>query len=389
MNTISLKTIGKGENAIEKMHLLQNICSKGNTETFKELFACRFDVEHVTHHNCENLIGSVEVPVGVVGPLNIPQFSPEPLYIPLATTEGALVASVNRGCKAIESSGNLFIQVKKIGMTRAPAFVCASGKKAQELEDWLRENQTLFQSIAKTTSTHLRYISFQSWIRARTLFVRFVFDTDEAMGMNMVTIAVQAIADMIVNQKKVALRTISSNVCTDKKDSVLNSLFGRGYWVQVESVIPKSILESVLKTQASKMVGVHYTKNLIGSNLAGSFSQNAQVANVIAAFYLATGQDPAHTVDASHAFLTLEQEKDDIYAALTLPSVEVGTVGGGTYLKAQTQARKMMNFGNTDITAHQLAGIAGVVALSGELSLIASLSQHTLAQAHIKRRMKP
>jgi len=182
----------------------------------------------------------------------------------------------------------------------------------------------------------------------------------------------------------IQLIALSSNVCTDKKDSMLNMLLGRGFWTQAECVISAQILQDTLKTNAQHMVQTHIQKNLVGSNIAGSFSQNAQVANVLAALYLATGQDPAHVVDGSRAMLSMEiLEDQSLYVGLTLPSIIVGTIGGGTYLPAQTQARKIIGDGN-EISSKLLAAVAGMTSLAGEISLLASLTEGTLSKAHQK-----
>lgn len=350
-----------------------------------ELFATHFDREQVAHKHCENVIGSVEIPVGVAGPLAItmPDWQAEVL-VPLATTEGALVASVNRGCKALQLAGGVQVLVEKRGMTRSPVFECVSGFEAQRFQKWLEDHLDRIKTIAESTSSHLHLLSCQSWIRGRFVYVRFAFDTEEAMGMNMVTIALQkALDEALQRHPEIKLTALSSNVCTDKKDSVVNTILGRGSWVQAEAVLPAEVITTVLKSRAEKLFQVHVQKNLIGSNVAGSFSQNAHVANVLAAMYLATGQDPAHVVEGSKAFLTVEPHGQDLYVALTLPNIQVGVIGGGTALAQQTQAREMIHFGQ-HVKAQQLAAVVGAASLAGEVSLLAALAEQKLAYAHAK-----
>lgn len=354
-----------------------------NLSELADLFSLdRLPVESVSRKNCENLIGSVVLPVGVAGQLTL-KINDKHIdaFIPLATTEGALVASVNRGCKAMQLSGGVSVFVERVGITRAPVFRCANGGAATSLKEWIKNNEEQLSIVAQSTSSHLKLLSHQSWVRGRHLYTRFVFDSDEAMGMNMATIASQKIADCIFMERKAELVSISSNVCADKKDSGINQAFGRGYSVQAESILSIEVLREVLKTDRSRFFNTHIQKNLVGSNVALSFSQNGHVANVLAAFYLATGQDPAHVVDGSRAFLTIEPIPEGIYCALTIPSVLVGTVGGGTYLPAQSQARKLISE-DFDLSAIELAGVVGGAALAGELSLLASLSVSSLAQAH-------
>jgi hydroxymethylglutaryl-CoA reductase (NADPH) len=382
MKPISLFDIGKKATSPEEaVSLRQKLVSRGAESDYSHLFHTTLDLETVSAKNCENLIGSIEIPVGVAGPLLIKQLSHE-VFIPLATTEGALVASVSRGCKALSLSGRASCLVEYKGMTRSPVFACQDGRSANELVAWIKTHESVLKKTAEATSSHLKYLSYQSWIRGRHVYLRLVFDTDEAMGMNMATIASDAVSrEIVAASDGVKLIALSSNVCTDKKDSVINSLFGRGYWVQAECFIPDEVLTSVLKTTADFMLETHTAKNLVGSNLAGSLSQNGQVANILAAIYLATGQDPAHVVDGSKAFLNLEKTDGGLYVSLTLPSLELGTVGGGTYLPAQTEARKLIGNGNMP-TATELASVVGAACLAGELSLLASLTTNTLAKAH-------
>jgi len=352
---------------------------------YTQLFSTQLDVDTISRKNCENVIGSVEIPVGVAGPLplRLDNWQIEAL-IPLATTEGALVASVNRGCKSLALAGGVDVMVEKRGMTRSPVFECPSGLEAKKFQVWFEEHIDTIKKVAESTSSHLHLLSHHTWIRGRFLYVRFAFDTEEAMGMNMVTIALQkALEDALQRHPEIKLLSLSSNVCTDKKDSVVNSLLGRGCWVQAEAKLPKEVIASVLKSTATRMFQVHVQKNLIGSNLAGSFSQNAHVANVLSAMYIATGQDPAHVVEGSKAFLTVEPQGEDLYVALTLPNINVGAVGGGTNIAAQQQARLLVNKG-TPLNAVQLAATVGAAALAGELSLLAALAQQQLAFAHAK-----
>jgi len=370
-------------------------------------------VDLIAQKNCENLSGSVEIPFGLAGPVLVKHFvslehtsssdamsSSDPLSfprkressvseefsLPLATSEGALVASVSRGCKAIRLSGGAGVFVKKIGMSRAPVFKCVSGASAQEFANWLDQNIKEFSAVAEATSHHLKYLSHLTWIRGRFVFVRFVFDTGEAMGMNMVSIALQKAWEVMSIKlpselASTKLISLSSNVCCDKKDSQINRLMGRGYWAQAEVILTKEVINTVLKTTPQELWQAHYAKNLIGTNVAGSLSQNMQVSNVIAAMYLATGQDMAHVTEGSQANTTVEIDGENIYFAVTLPNLNLGTVGGGTWLPKQTQARKLIRSGK-DINAAQLTAAVAVGCLAGEISGLAALASNTLAAAH-------
>ena len=357
--------------------------SKTTKPDLANLFFTNFDLEKVGTRNCENLIGSVELPVGLAGPVRIKSdLLDEEVVLPLATTEGALVASVNRGCKVVQAAGGAQVFSKKVGMTRAPVFKCVDGQAALEFENWLNQHIKELVQLAEQTSHHLKYLSHQTWVRGNLVYLRVAFDTDQAMGMNMVTIGLNtALTAMLNDQPEVKLISISSNLCTDKKDSVINRLLGRGYWVQAEVKLSNRILKSVLIVTAGDLIEVHHAKNLVGSNLAGSFSQNMQAANVVAAIYAATGQDLAHTVEGSQGSLFLDSQADGLYAAITLPSIQLGTIGGGTGLVAQSQARSLIRRGQA-ISAQQLAEVVAVGVLAGELSGLSALAAGSLACAH-------
>lgn len=355
---------------------------RGEFRDLPDLFNIDRLPESVGHKNCENWIGSVVLPVGVVGPLvMIFEGQTSSHYLPVATTEGALIASLSRGAKAVCQAGGARVLVKKIGMSRAPVFACASGAAAFDLAKFIDENVDKLKELSQTTSRHLKYLTHQSWVRGKHLYVRFVFDPDEAMGMNMVTIASQAIADWLEKSfPEIKLVALSSNVCSDKKDNFINTVLGRGYWAQAEVWLSPDVIEPLLKTTAQQLVTTHLQKNLIGSNVAGSLSQNAQVANVLAGIYLATGQDPAHIVEGSKAFLFASEESGGVYFSLTLPNLNLGTIGGGTYLPAQQAARALLGMG--EIKTKELVAVTATACLAGEISLLAALAEKSLAQAH-------
>ncbi len=212
----------------EKLEKRQAIVKNSRVGDFKELFNINFPVDRTGTTNCENMIGSVEIPMGLAGPVKVNNFVggtveeitdvKNGLFIPLATTEGALVASINRGCKAINLSDSLSVFINKVGIARALVFKCENNFKAHEFSEWMNKNIKTFAQYCESTSNHLKFLSHQSFIRGRHVYLRFSFDTDEAMGMNMVTIALKyawnKIKEVHVNVK---LLSLSGNVCADKK----------------------------------------------------------------------------------------------------------------------------------------------------------------------------
>jgi hydroxymethylglutaryl-CoA reductase (NADPH) len=363
---------------------LQKQWKKGD---FKQLFHVNESLTKANQHNCENMIGAVALPVGLAGPVKvILEDSETEYFVPLATSEGALVASVNRGLKAINQAGGARVFVKNVGMTRAPVFAFENGKEAFVFAEYLEQTKTLaaIKKITQSSSDHLQFKNLQSFVRGRNVYVRFSFFTDRAMGMNMVTFALQKLwEEFLSNYQGIKMLALSSNVCTDKKASFINQLLGRGYSAQAEVFLSEAILENILKTSSKALFKTYQSKNQIGSNLAGTFSNNMQFANVVAAFYMATGQDLAHITEASQGNTIVEEtEKKGLYFAVNLPDLPLGSLGGGTNLPAQKELRNLIHQGKEDLSSVQLASILATGVLAAEISGLAALSSNSLAQAH-------
>ena len=299
-------------------------------------------------------------------------------YIPLATTEGALVASVSRGCKAMSQSGGAKTVVEDMGMTRAPVFKVAGIEQGQKLIAWAEKNFEKLGEVTEATSQHLKLLEIKPWMAGRNVWLRFRFDTGEAMGMNMVTIGVDQAVKLIEKQLKIECVSLSGNMCVDKKPSWLNVIEGRGKRVWAEVILGRDVVRKVLKTTPEAMVEVNYRKNLLGSAVAGSMGGNAHVANVIAAMFIATGQDAAHIAEVT-GVTTLEMESKDLYASIYLPGLPVGVVGGGTKLPDQKQ---YLGWLGGDVKT--VVGVMGAAVLAGEISLIAALAEGSLARAHAR-----
>ncbi len=349
------------------------------------------DFEEVVGRNIENPIGAVQIPLGVAGPLKIVgEHVHGDFYIPLATTEGALVASISRGAKAITLSGGAFATVYRDGMTRAPLFKTASAKKAVELVKWVLNNIEDIKKVAESTTRYGKLVAIEPYIAGNNVWLRFKFTTGDAMGMNMATIAVDKAAKYIEEKfGEAVLVALSGNMCVDKKPAYINSILGRGKSVVAEAVIKKDVVSSVLKTSVDAMVDVNSRKNLLGTAMAGGIGLNAHVANVIAAIFIATGQDVAQVVESSIAYTWMEETPDgDLYASVTLPSLEVGTVGGGTWLPTQREALSLLGvYGSGDppgTNSVKFAEIVASAALAGEVNLVAALASDQLAKAHEK-----
>ena len=237
--------------ASEAVEIRRKAVEKLTGATLDALGAYVIDADASSKRNIENMIGAVQVPVGIAGPLAVRgEYANGEFYIPLATTEGALVASVNRGCKAITSAGGARVRIFNDEMTRAPVFAVTDVAQAQRLVKWVREprNLTRLKEAAKETTKHGELVRIDPYVVADNVFLRCAFDTKDALGMNMVTIATDRLADIIVDELDVRLIALSGNMDVDKKPAAINLIEGRGKNVVAETSIPRSIIQDVLKT---------------------------------------------------------------------------------------------------------------------------------------------
>ena len=333
------------------------------------------DMTDTSKKNIENPIGTVQVPVGVAGPLLIHNEDEEiETYLPLATTEGALLASVNRGCSAIRKSGGCNVAILANQMTRAPVLKTKSVTDAKKLKDWIKEHFDEIKEKAESTTNHGKLLKIDPIaIVGRFVYPRFVYETGDSMGMNMVTIATEESLKYIEKENDISILALSGNFCIDKKPSALNLIEGRGKSVVAEVVVPKEVVEKTLKTTTDAIVEVYYAKNLLGSAIAGSYGYNAHYANIVAALFIATGQDPAHVVEGSIGITSAENNDGDLYFSITLPDLPVATVGGGTRLETATEALNLLDAKGSD-KVERYASIVGGSVLAGELSLIGALA---------------
>jgi hydroxymethylglutaryl-CoA reductase (NADPH) len=344
--------------------------------------------------NCEQMLGTIALPVGYAGPLPVTFSSGEraDIHLPLATTEGALVASVNRGCKALREAGGARI-VKSVhhGTTRSLAFridptnvLAFMGALEQMENEWKR--------IAESTSRHLKILSYHIASQEDHVFLTIAADTSEAMGMNMVTIAAQAVGDWIAQnfrQFGVHFVTVAGNVDSDKKPSKRTHELGRGYEVVAGAALPEAIIKDVLQGTPEELLAVARAKLDIGSTVAGALGKNLHAANIVAALYLATGQDAAHVVEGSLADTSIQQSvisnQQSLHISVRSPALLVGVRGGGTTLPAQAQCLKLLLHPKTSLPPRQqLAEAIGAAILAGEISLLAAQATHALAKAHGK-----
>jgi hydroxymethylglutaryl-CoA reductase (NADPH) len=357
---------------------------------FEHIQNFSLDVETVTKRNIENMIGAVQIPLGVAGLLKVNgEYAGAEYYIPLATTEGALVASVNRGCSVITRSGGANVRVFEDEMTRAPVFKLESLDRAKKFYDWVKRPEIFDQmkEVAEKTTRFGKLVSVKPFVTGTYVHLRFSYDTKDAMGMNMVTIATDAVMHLIGDEFGVQPVTLSGNMCTDKKPASISTILGRGKTVVAEVTIPGEAVKGILKCTPESMFEVNYSKNLLGSARAGAMGFNAHAANIIAAIYLACGQDVAHVVEGSTAITSMELTKyEEIHCSVTLPALPVGTVGGGTGLGTQRDCLNILGVAGAGdspgINSRKFAEIVASAVLAGEISLIGAQAAGHLARAH-------
>ncbi len=350
----------------------------------------KLDYNKIHNKNAENVIGAISIPLGVAGPILLKgEYAKGEFYVPLATTEGALIASISRGMKGINESGGAEVRIINEGMARAPVFEFDSAKLAVEFSKWVEKNTKQIAMEAEKTTKHGKLKTITSFIVGNNVWLRFLFDTGDAMGMNMATVASEAACNYIEkNFSDASLVAISGNMCSDKKESYINELLGRGRGVVADCVIKKEVLEKTFNTSAVEINKINIKKNLLGSSRAGSSKHNAHFANVIAAVFAATGQDIAQIVESSSGYTWTEERNGSLYISVTLPSIEVGTIGGGTSLSTQTEALSMLGVldktKKTGENSRKLVEIIAASVLAGELNLLCALSKRELGSAHEK-----
>ncbi len=373
-----LKTAGERRRALEGSLKI----------TLPNISRFSFAEDEVRNKNIENLIGAVQIPLGIAGPLKVNgHYAQGDFYLPLATTEGALVASVSRGSKALSLAGGVQVIVENMGATRAPVFKTSGIVESKKFIKFIEENFSAIKKIAENTSTHLKLLEISSWMAGQRVWLRFVYDTNEAMGLNMITVATDEVVKEFIEPKtKIHCLALSGNMCVDKKPDWLNFILGRGKRVWAEASIKKEVVEEVLKMSVEKIVETAKSKILYGGAMSGSLGFNQQFANIIAAIFCATGQDLAHVTEGSLGITMAEKNGEDLYISVYLPDLMTGTIGGGTRLPTQKEALSILNIPDKKLKEGEqvlkLAEIVGAATLAGELSLLACLAQGSLARAH-------
>lgn len=334
--------------------------------------------------NIENYIGMAMVPVGIAGPLLVRGTEAQGAFmVPLATTEGALVASYSRGMKAITASGGATVLCLTEGVQRSPVFRFGTLHEAGRFLGWIADQEERFTSIVSEHSRHARLLDVQPHLEGNTVILTFEFATGDASGQNMVTICTNAICQWIMAGTPIAPHAwyVESNYSGDKKATSLNFTRVRGRKVTAEVRVPEAVVKGVLKTSAEAMADYWRTSTLAVVQ-SGAIGAQGHVANGLAALFIACGQDAACVAECATGITRMEAMSDGgLYVALTLPNLMVGTVGGGTGLPTQRECLAIMDCVGAG-KARKLAEITCATALAGEISIAAALSAGHFSDAH-------
>lgn len=371
------------ETATEALDIRREFIEKYSDCKLDQISNYTLDMELAFAKNIENPIGTIQVPIGVAGPVTINgEHAKDDFFIPLATSEGALLASVNRGCSAITAAGGVNARVIGDKMTRAPVIKTESVVEAVKVKQWFENKFDELKEIAESTTNHGKLIKIDPIIIVGNyVYPRFCYSTGDSMGMNMVTIATEKVLEKLYEDLGVHAIALSGNLCVDKKPAAINVVEGRGKTVVADILIPEAIVRTKLKTTAKAIEEVNTAKNLIGSAAAGSMAYNAHFANMIGALFLATGQDAAHVVEGSLGITTAEDRDGDLYFSVNMPDLPIATIGGGTRLETANEGLQILGCAGSG-NVNKFAEIVISTVLAGELSLVGALAAGHLAKAH-------
>ncbi len=338
---------------------------------------------HMTAGNCEHFTGVAQVPIGFAGPLTMDgEHAKGDFLIPMATAEGTLVASYNRGIKVLNLSGGVKCTVVGDAMQRAPVFVFDDARGAREFVKWIDDNMDKIREEAEATSSVAKLLYIQHYLANKFAYLRFNFSTGDAAGQNMVGRATFAACSWIMEHNSTIDHFfLESNFATDKKASQINIMRTRGKRVVAEAVIPRDVLIQQMRVKPESLVH-HANISNVGSFLSGANNNGLHSANGITAMFIATGQDVANVSESSAGVIFTElTEENDLYISMTIPSLIVATHGGGTHLATQRECLDLLDCTGRG-TVNKFAEIVAGVVLAGEISLASAISSLDWVSSH-------
>lgn len=338
--------------------------------------------------NIENLVGAVHVPLGVAGPIRVNgEHAKGSYYVPFATTEGTLVSTYQAGMRAITEAGGANAYVLGDSLDITPCFMLTGARDAISFSQWLNEHLDELREVAAQTTAHGRLVDVHTHVFGRRVFARFVFTTGDAMGMNMVNLAVDQICRHAIQTTDCERYYLRCNYSSDKKPAAINLFRPYGKEVAIDFRLPASVVKTYLGVSPGDLLDFVATGRL-GAMQAGALGMNAHLANGLAAIYIACGQDVAQVVNASIGFSDAELVDDDeLYVFARLPNLVVGTVGGGTSLPTQSECLALLDC-RGDGTAARFAEIVAATVVGGELAIAAALANGRFIEAHRQNRQR-
>ena len=338
----------------------------------------------IVQGNVEHFIGAAQVPIGLAGPLLVDgEHAQGEFYVPMATAEGTLVASYNRGMRLLHEAGGVTTTIVADHMQRAPAFIFRSAREARALGIWIREHFDEIAAAAQATTTTGTLLEIEQYPAARILYTRFNYSTGDAAGQNMTGKATFAAARWIIANYPEAVErwVLEGSMATDKKASQINMLRTRGKRVIAEATIPDALLQKVMRASSEQLFAARLV-SFQGGWMAGANNSGSHSANGITAIFIATGQDVANVAESSTAYAYAERrENGDYYYAITIPSLIVATYGGGTGLATQRECLELMDCYGTN-RVQKLTEIIAATVLCGEISLGSAVVAEEWVQAH-------
>jgi len=334
--------------------------------------------------NIENFIGLAQIPIGIIGPLRINGlYANGDFTIPLATTEGALVASYNRGARIISLSGGATTLCLHERISRAPGFAFSNISEASQFIVWCINHFDQMQEVVSRTTSHGKLQDINTTLTGNQVYLNLEYTSGDAAGQNMVTIASEAVCQYILANTPIKPRFhfVESNMSGDKKATALSYLSVRGKKVTAEVTIPSKVIKKFLHTTPEMMVE-YWKMSFVGGVQSGSVGVQGHYANALAAIFLSCGQDVACVSEASIGITRMDlTENGDFYISVTLPNLIVGTVGGGTHLPTQKECLSLLGCDGNG-TAKKFAEICTATVLAGEISITGALAGGYFSKAH-------
>jgi hydroxymethylglutaryl-CoA reductase (NADPH) len=333
--------------------------------------------------NVENFLGAAQVPIGLAGPMRVNgEHAQGDFYVPLATSEGTLVASYSRGMKLVRAAGGVTTTVIDDAMQRAPVFAFPSAREARDFVTWVREHEAELAERAQASTSIGRLRDIEHYTASRLVWLRFNYTSGDAAGQNMTGKATWAACQWILEQvPSIERYYLEGNFATDKKASQVNIMRTRGKRVVAEAVIPNELLERQMRTTTERVYRARQIANA-GGFLSGVNNNGSHSANGTTALFIACGQDVANVAESSAALVYAERrDNGDYYHSITLPSLIVGTYGGGTALPTQRECLDMLGcYGKGNV--RKFAEIVAATVLCGEISLGAAVAAEEWVESH-------